>query len=514
VKVWQPPPTRAGHPPASRRSQTRPCWRAGALLPNESFSSLLAKLCGFNLVGIGQLSRVLQTFWIERPSAPELDLLASPIDSAKWDLAGFARWIGEPPSKLRELSVARWLPQGMESVGTSPLIWRRLRYCPMCVRVGYHAVFHQLSWFRTCLLHDLPLTQLPARPTDMPPRTDGQSADALLALYPRPAQYADASQLFPPNRQAPNLPRLYLLWLKRIARRDAMTRPLDGSADPSIVADVLHAASRLGVATPRPLIAHLCRSSVDPEMRQHTLTLRPPSRYVRTFGAVGADDSLWEMLRHLMGLRLQFCRVTGRRPVWRIGIEQQRGQVQDLHVKRASTARQASLFAPQWEGGCPCPECQSADWPLVRDWIQLGERRYLSAYDESILRRWSLTEQFGISRQASLRFRSLHDRDKSVRVMVLRPAWSRLIDGLLTAQATADFWRRRYETTELNLFPDLPAHDGYNLSPLVWARTDARRDENRIQLTVRWFARVPFGWPDWTVKDEDLPRRVPDGRST
>lgn len=112
-------------------------WCKGALQPYESWASIAVKFCFFNQVGHRDFIQFCRETWIEE--IPDTFRV-------------FSAALGEPAGVARTLSVMPLLPP-IETVGIQNSAFATLRYCPECIRVGYHATFHQLIWFDRCLIH-------------------------------------------------------------------------------------------------------------------------------------------------------------------------------------------------------------------------------------------------------------------------------------------------------------------------------------------------------------------------
>lgn len=89
------------------------------------------------------------------------------MDLPQTDVARFSRDIGESIDKVKELRVARFFPpsdyfdirpnefdpiHNLQHVPHNQWHWT-VSYCPLCVRRGFHASFHQIDMFSRCLIH-------------------------------------------------------------------------------------------------------------------------------------------------------------------------------------------------------------------------------------------------------------------------------------------------------------------------------------------------------------------------
>lgn len=482
---------------------TQPCWRAGTLLPYETFSSIMAKLAAFNCVGLSSLDHVLEPFWNNRPGNE-----VSPFDSDNWNLPAFARWLGEPLSRLREASVARWVPDGMEHVLTGPSVWGRLRFCPLCVRVGYHAIFHQLPWFENCLVHGLTLSEI-NKPLDRSmPRRDGGFAEELLCLYPRSLRYAEASGLCKGDQRWMELPKIYMRWLRRLQRQGVFALPARAPLGAFDVSDVLHAGRYLGLNVPAPLVPHLRESKLR-IASSDALNVRLPEAVAdQADGAVA--DNVRSLIELLTKLRFRLCWATERRPAWRIGVERQMREILDMHAMEVALWRQARLFQPEPRWCCHCPACQNSSlWQILSEWNNPRNVNYLSPFEGSSLEAGARLAALGVGRGAKINFAIRYGgqdvQNKPITVLVLSPSWRNFIDYLLLKVVLADSWRCHYETFTSDLSLKQPMSTEHCLLPLIMLRIKARVN-NRSYVSASIIERAPSQWPDWMNTDADRER--------
>lgn len=119
-----------------------------------------AKFCFLNRISPQLFHGYLVTLCQKFASADFLLLM----DRADTDIGKFALDLGEPLGKVEELRVARFFPPqdyfraNQKRRSSADWISRHdwhnhVSYCPVCVRHGFHACFHQISFFSTCLLH-------------------------------------------------------------------------------------------------------------------------------------------------------------------------------------------------------------------------------------------------------------------------------------------------------------------------------------------------------------------------
>lgn len=147
-------------------------WRKGTLWPYESMAGIGAKFCFLNRVSPHRFHDYLISICNKFTSAEFLFLM----DLPQSDIARFAIDLGEPMDKVRELRVARFFPPQdyfdpnshrslpLNSCHGVPLHWHwSVSYCPVCVRHGFHASFHQINIFSRCLLHGEELKKFEAK---------------------------------------------------------------------------------------------------------------------------------------------------------------------------------------------------------------------------------------------------------------------------------------------------------------------------------------------------------------
>lgn len=157
---------------ANRGSAQSINWRKGTLCPYESMAGIGAKFCFLNRVSPPLFRDYLTTLSQKFASAEFLFLM----DRPQTDIAKFAIDLGEPLDKVRELRVGRFFPPSDYFYASSQRFWPprtchgvpqnwhwTVSYCPVCVRHGFHASFHQIDLFSRCLLHGEGLKKFEAK---------------------------------------------------------------------------------------------------------------------------------------------------------------------------------------------------------------------------------------------------------------------------------------------------------------------------------------------------------------
>ena len=122
-------------------------------MPYESFGAIAAKLCKLNDIPPIKFRKFLDDF----------------LGEYNWSRDGFAppvmrrvsRLLGEKISTVKTLNAADLcLPACYGKFSFSGSIAQPLEYvsyCPDCIRIGYHALFHEFAWLRKCPIHQADL---------------------------------------------------------------------------------------------------------------------------------------------------------------------------------------------------------------------------------------------------------------------------------------------------------------------------------------------------------------------
>lgn len=145
----------ADQPKVRRRTSGRPRinWGRGRLGPFDSMAAFAARFCSLNGINPKEFRDFLSNYlgndkWTVRGFAPS-------------DLESLADVLDEPMQVVRTLAAdALALPPLFGSFA-SDYDDRTLRgyvsYCPTCLRLGYHASFHEHVWLYRCPIHYEPL---------------------------------------------------------------------------------------------------------------------------------------------------------------------------------------------------------------------------------------------------------------------------------------------------------------------------------------------------------------------
>lgn len=121
-------------------------WVGGdfSTIPAASAFGVLVRLVRLNAL---EPRNLFGSFGLRLPRSDDLSEVMTFSDARK---VAFAKAIGfaEVP---KEWDLTSWLPFRSEMPTLrDPWIFR---YCPMCLRTGYHTLLHQLPWFNTCPWH-------------------------------------------------------------------------------------------------------------------------------------------------------------------------------------------------------------------------------------------------------------------------------------------------------------------------------------------------------------------------
>lgn len=137
-------------------SELRYCWRRDWMAPYESLWSLLHKFAALNLVCVYDAKKLFQkTSTADRRQRRSL---------GKWNLHILGGFDAQKLSKVLRLS-SEDLNQSLVTslIPSLEIRWLTpksvLRYCPECINLGYHSIFHQLYALPKCPIHDIALTE-------------------------------------------------------------------------------------------------------------------------------------------------------------------------------------------------------------------------------------------------------------------------------------------------------------------------------------------------------------------
>jgi hypothetical protein len=135
-------------------------WRRGTLRPFESLTSIGAKFCYLNSVKpsdfICFITELGYTFNTQNENS-EFSIpyeVGSKYKFSNRSTRALAKMLGEPLKIVRSISLWPLMPYYLDSLA-HVTVSKRLRYCPECLKTGYHGIFHQLPWFDQCLIHGI-----------------------------------------------------------------------------------------------------------------------------------------------------------------------------------------------------------------------------------------------------------------------------------------------------------------------------------------------------------------------
>ena len=131
-------------------------WGRGRLQPYESFSSLSAKFCALNCIKPLQFRKFLCVVF----GSPDW----SPYGLSKGQKVLLASILDEPIEIVNTIQpddFSLCFPSEVFSIYTDNRFnFHYVTYCPECLRRCYHAFFHELSWLKKCLIHQVDLVQV------------------------------------------------------------------------------------------------------------------------------------------------------------------------------------------------------------------------------------------------------------------------------------------------------------------------------------------------------------------
>lgn len=152
----------------------------------------------------------------------------------EFDYEAFAPYVGHSSESILYTFPDRW-----EFDPNRP-VQRVTRYCPECATVGYHSVFHEVSWLANCVIHGVPLLNRCSTcrrdVSQLPPRVWGAGPK----MFPCGHEWTRAD-LHSPER--PDLRAMWLLadWLLRVSSRNSEERWYAVALGPSDSLDSLYA---------------------------------------------------------------------------------------------------------------------------------------------------------------------------------------------------------------------------------------------------------------------------------
>lgn len=126
------------------------CWRRGEVFNYESIWSILHKFCEWNSAGPRD---VWDLFGQPGPSAASINTIISRhanLENEQWvNRSTLQTFLGFSAEAVRNLFVRRYTLLDMECR------WNRqnLRFCPECIKIGYHSPIHLLPFVSHCPIH-------------------------------------------------------------------------------------------------------------------------------------------------------------------------------------------------------------------------------------------------------------------------------------------------------------------------------------------------------------------------
>lgn len=153
-------------------------WRTGSLMLYESFSSIGAKYCFVNRVAPSEFGRILTELTPRNKKYEEVQSqhcrswVPAPfnhctLDVPNFQMARLGRLLNEPMAVIETLSGCG-VSLGPKLIGVlskGAPDFTELNVCPICIRIGYHSLLHQVRWIiDRCLIHDVDLERMPCSP--------------------------------------------------------------------------------------------------------------------------------------------------------------------------------------------------------------------------------------------------------------------------------------------------------------------------------------------------------------
>lgn len=129
-----------------QNKQRKHTWIPKLIAPRESQWSILGKFVAWNALTSRQLNQLVSS----------LKCSYNPINLATTqflDVNKFYSLTGVTYQQIQESLPAHYTPEGWGST----LICNTLRYCPQCIRGGYHSAIYQVGLITSCPIHEVPL---------------------------------------------------------------------------------------------------------------------------------------------------------------------------------------------------------------------------------------------------------------------------------------------------------------------------------------------------------------------
>ncbi len=127
------------------------CFPQNTLLPYESLWSIVQKITHWNVCDV----KDIQSGFHINPELKGGWYIATLLRKPRWNLSKVAKNIHVKPHDIQNGIIGTILCRNEISQWSSQTI----RYCPCCIKIGYHSIIHQLTIFSTCPYHMVELKE-------------------------------------------------------------------------------------------------------------------------------------------------------------------------------------------------------------------------------------------------------------------------------------------------------------------------------------------------------------------
>jgi len=138
-------------------------WHCGTLRKYESITSLGAKFCYLNRIKPADFFQFLaehkllsENLLTRRACQPAFETVFATLNV---DERSVAKSLGERVAIVQSIALSPLIPDYEHSSAPKERL-ALIQYCPKCIAGGYHGNFHQLPWFKRCLIHGEPLLSI------------------------------------------------------------------------------------------------------------------------------------------------------------------------------------------------------------------------------------------------------------------------------------------------------------------------------------------------------------------